>query len=397
MALPPGSRLGRAFECIGSAVLPRISEESEFGIAGRWKHEFSRAVKEGKPIDEALLLVPAEFREACSSLDSDALASLVELEAEVGFIYDVKTKKTRRSEDPRSAGFTETFNRIDFAGVVDQVACVVDIKTGYKDVDPAAKNWQLRGAVVALAAEAGVTQGRGAILYLREGQKARWDIAEFDQLQLDADGHELDELEGYIERVKRKGEPPTLRKGEWCLNCPSKLYCPAFTSLIRMFVKNDVAAVATMKELLTPELAAEARANAKLLHHALKNLDNALYSYARESGGIKLPNGRTWGPHVVPRDEIDGVAAYEVLKETYGQDTAIAASKFEVSKERIYESMRAVQQAEVDAGAKKRPLTELEREALAKLRSSGAITKVEKEVFEEYQRTDEGSAVNPQS
>lgn len=384
MALPPGSRLGRAFECLGSATLPRISEESEFGISGRWKHEFSRAVKEGKPVDEAVLLVPAEFREACSSLDSDALASLAELEAEVGFIYDVRTKKTRRSDDPKSAGLNETFNRIDFAGIVDGVACVVDIKTGYKDVEPAAKNWQLRGAAISLATEHGLTHGRGAILYLREGQRARWDIAEYDQLQLDADGLELQDLDGRIERVKRKGEAPSLRKGDWCGNCGSKLYCPAFTALIRMFVKDDVAAVATLKEQLTPELAAEARANASLLRNALKNLDNALYSFARETGGIKLPSGRVWGPHVVARDEIDGVLAYEVLKETYGQDTAIAASEFKVSKERIYESMRAVQKAELDAGAKKRPLTELEREALAKLRAAGAITKVDKEVFEEH-------------
>lgn len=385
MALPSGSRLGRAFECIGSAVLPRISEETEFGIAGRWKHEFARAVKEGKPTDEALLLVPAEFREACGSLDSDALSGLLELQAEVGFIYDVKTKKTRRCEDPREAGFTETFNRIDFAGIVDSVACVVDIKTGFKDVEPAAKNWQLRGAALSLATEAGLTHARGAILYLREGQRARWDIAEYDQLQLDADSAELDELDNRIGKVKRKGESPSLRRGEWCLNCPSKLFCPAFTAIIRMFVKDDVAAVGATKAMLTPELAAEARATAKLVHHALKNLDNALYSYARESGGIELPNGRVWGPHTVSRDEIDGVMAYEVLKETYGQDTAIAASKFDVSKERIYESMRAVQQAELDAGAtKKRPLTELEREALAKLRAAGAITKVEKEVFEEH-------------
>lgn len=384
MALPPGSRLGRAFECIGSAVLPRISEETEFGIAGRWKHDFARAVKEGKSSDEALMLVPAELREACSSLDVDALSSLAALEAEVGFIYDVKARKTRRSDDPRSAGFTETFNRIDFAGVIDAAACVVDIKTGFKDVEPAAKNWQLRGAAVSLAAEKGLTQARGAILYLREGQKARWDIAEYDQLQLDADGVELDDLADRAERVRRKGEPPTLRRGEWCLNCPSKLYCPAFTSIIRMFVKDDVAAVSATKTQLTPEMAAEARATAKLLHHALKNLDNALYTYARESGGIKLPSGRVWGPHVVARDEIDGALAYEVLKDTYGQDTAIAASKFEVSKERIYESMRAVQSAEVDAGAKKRPLTELEREALGKLREAGAIAKVEKEVFEEH-------------
>lgn len=388
MAFTTGSRLTRAMECTGSVIIPRISEESEAGIAGRWKHAFVEALKAKKPLEEALAAAPAEYREACESLDSTALEGLDELESELRLAYDVKTKKARRDVEPEATGFDEVFARTDLGGVIVDTACVIDVKTGRHDVEPARVNWQLLSAAVALAQLHQLSKARVAILYLREGCRARWDIAELDGLDLDTAAMKMEELADRVSRIRKKAETPPVRMGEWCKFCPSKLYCPAHTGLIRLFVKDDVAAAGAVKALLTPELAREAKAQADIVRNALRNLDNALYSYAREVNGIDLGDGRKWGPHVVARDELNPELAYETLKADFGLDVAIAASKFEVTKKGINGAMRVVQKSVVDAGGEKPTLAELERQTFGRLRSVGALTKVEKEVFEEY-RADE--------
>jgi hypothetical protein len=150
-----------------------------------------------------------------------------------------------------------------------------------------------------------------------------------------------------------------------------------------MFVKDDVAAVGALRAMLTPELAREAKAKADLIRNALRNLDSAIYSYARENP-IPVGDGKVWGPRVVRRDNVDGPLSYQLLNETYGLDVAVKASTFDVTKKGVREAMRLVQQSIVEAGGEKPTLVELERQALGRLRNAGAISSVEKEVFEEH-------------
>jgi CRISPR/Cas system-associated exonuclease Cas4 (RecB family) len=370
-------------ECVGSAVISRVSEETEFGIAGRWKHAFLEALREGASIEEAASKVPAEYREACESLDSAALKGLEALQSEVGLKFNVKSRVGALCADPMDTGFDDIYARTDLGGVLDDVACVIDVKTGRHDVESARNNWQLLAAAIALSQLRQLSKARVAILYLREGQKARWDIADLDGLDLETAMMQLEQLGERISRIRKKGETPPVRMGEWCRFCPSKLYCPAHTSLIRMFVKDDVAAVNTLKALLTPEMARQAKAQADLVRNALRNLDSALYSYARENP-IPVGDGKVWGPRVVQRDVVDGPLSYQLLNETYGLDVAVKASTFDVTKKGVREAMRVVQQSIVEAGGEKPTLVELERQALGRLRDAGAIVKVEKEVFEEH-------------
>lgn len=384
MSLTTGSRLGRAMECVGSAIIPRISEETEHGIAGRWKHAFIEAVKNGEPLENALNVVPPEYREACESLDASAVQGFELLSAELELCYDVRKRTARKGIAPDATGFDDIYARTDLGGVIDDVACAIDVKTGRHDVEPAKSNWQLKVAALALRALHSLSTARVAVLYLREGQRARWDIADLDALDLDAAAAELEQLADRVSRIRKKAETPPVRTGEWCKWCPSKLYCPAHTALIRMFVKDDVAAVGAVKSQLTPELAREAKAQADLVRNALRNLDNALYTFARENGGIPLGNGRVWGPRVVQRDELDSELSYKLLRDSFGVDVAAKASTFDVTKKGIKDAMRLVQQNVVDAGGEKPTLVELERSTFGALRSAGAIKSVEKEVFEEH-------------
>lgn len=390
MAFTTGSRANRAMECIGSTVLSRVSEQTDDGIKGTWKHDFLRAVKQHKPLEEALAAVPAEYREACESLDVDAIKGLEVLEAELELSYNVKSRVARRDVPPELTDFDDVYAKTDLGGVMqdgagESVVCVIDVKTGRHDVEAARINWQLLCAAVALSQLHQISKARVGILYLREAQRARWDIADLDAVDLDTAAVALEQLRERHERARKKDETPPLRTGSWCRYCPSKLYCPAHVALIKLFATDQLGAVTSIKELLTPALAREAKAKADLVRAALKNLDNALYSYARETGGIKLGNGRVWGPRVVPRDELDAELAYETLKADYGLDVAIAASKFEVTKKGINDAMRVVQKSVVDAGGKKPTLVELEGQTFGRLRAVGALNKVEKEVFEEYQ------------
>lgn len=401
MAFSTGSRLGRAMECVGSAVLSRVSEESEAGTAGRWKHLFLEAVKNKTPLEDALNVVPPEYREACASLDVEAVEGLDELQPELELAYDVRTRKARAGIAPEATEYSEVYARTDLGGLMhagdEPIVCVIDVKTGHRDVEPARTNWQLLSAAVALSVQHGVSRARVAVLYLRENARARWDIADLDGLDLDTSAAAMEQLLERVERArKNKADAPPVRMGEWCRYCPSKLYCPAHTGLIKLFAVDQAGAVAGIKALLTPELAREAKAKADLVRAALKNLDNALYSYARDIGGIALGDGRKWGPHVVEKDDLNDELAYETLKGDYGLEVAIAASKFEVTKKGIGDAMRLVQKSVVDAGGKKPTLKELEAQAFGRLRSVGALNKVEKEVFEEY-RTDDVSAATPPS
>lgn len=379
-----GSRLGRAMECTASAVIPRISEQTEFGDMGRWKHAFVEELRKGTPLEQAALTVPAEYREACESLDTGALRGLEMLESELRLSYNVKTREAKRDVEPDATGFDDVFARTDLGGVIDDVACIIDVKTGRHDVESARTNWQLLAAAVALAQLRQLSAARVGILYLRENQKARWDIADLDGLDLETAAGTMEQLADKVSWIRRKGEQPPVRMGDWCKFCPSKLYCPAHTGLIRLFVKDDVEAIVSIKAQLTPELAREAKAKADIIRNALRNLDNSLYSYAREIGGIPIGDGKVWGPRSVQRDEMDGPLAYQQLQEQYGLDVAVAASTFNVTKKGVRESMRIVQQSIVDAGGEKPTLVELERQALGRLRGAGAITTVTKEVFEEH-------------
>jgi CRISPR/Cas system-associated exonuclease Cas4 (RecB family) len=220
MAFITGSRLNRAMECTGSVIISRISEETEAGNAGRWKHAFIEKLRAGMPLEQAAAEVPAEYREACESLDAAALNGLEMLESELRLAYNVRSRVAQRDVEPDATGFDDVFARTDLGGVIDGVACVIDVKTGRYDVESARNNWQLLAAALALAQLHQLSAARVAILYLRDGQRARWDIADLDGLDLETAAMQLEQLADKVSWIRKKGEQPPVRMGEWCKFCP---------------------------------------------------------------------------------------------------------------------------------------------------------------------------------
>lgn len=370
MNLITASGLHRAMHCGASRLLPVVRTESHWAARGTAIHKYLEdAARVGR--EEALSLVPDEYRGACEVIDLDRLpVDAGAWAAEVAFAYDPNRdmgrelgRSTERDYSGREDG--EITGTADLVGLTPDAVVIIDVKTGFGDLPAPDRNWQLRFLALAAARTYGRHRAVVSLLWIREGEEPVAQSAVFDDLDLDAFADELRQLQ------HRTDDAPTT--GPWCKYCPSFTSCPAQTAMIRHAVSDTGLQELSELKPLSPQHAAVAWERIKAVRAVIKHVEAALYAYAKEQP-FELPDGKVVR-HTVTRqwEDLDGAVARQVLREMYGDATADDACSFSTSK-------AAIERALKDRVEKLAPA---KREVMERIRAAGGVVQKRSEGVKE--------------
>lgn len=308
------SALPRSLNCDGSLVLPRAELHSEWADAGSDEHEeLARQVIAGTLPERLARIVPPGAR------------------AEVIVAYDASTGEGRIVGDKDGRDYTgfapyEIPGKVDVIGLDGETVVIIDWKTGYKEVDPAERNWQLWGYALAVCRALRKSEARIYIAYTNQpGQPIdehtldAYDLADFakrlNQLQL---------REAALGKSYRGGIQPTTKEGPWCGHCASKSRCASKTGLLVQISQKGLAVIGDTE--LTGERARDAHLEIERIDQLLKEAKARREKWVDENGPIDLGNGKAWGR--MPRKGnrvLDGDKAVQAIREVVGE----SAKEFE--------------------------------------------------------------------
>lgn len=345
------SSLPRLLNCPGSAVLPRAETASIWADAGHDEHAELADIK-ALPPELAKLVPPAAM-------------------SEVKLAFDVATREGRVIGDGigreyGEIGPFEIAGSADVVGVDGDAAVVIDWKTGYLDVEPAATNPQL--AFYALAASRALSLDRAIvrIVYTKTG---RVDEAELGPLDLAPFGDALEQLfvrVQSLEAAKKRGEQTSTKEGRWCRYCPSKAFCPSKNALLVQLSGRGLTVVGDMT--MTADKAADAYREFVRVEQLVKDAKARLTAYVDANGPIDLGNGRMFGRYQRQGDErLDGSVAMRAIREVVGE----SAKEFESIAIELRTSKAALTRAAKAIGEKPKLATAV----VNKIRELGGATR----------------------
>lgn len=371
MTLPSASKLGLAFTCLGSAVLPRVDSLNEHADKGNAKHAFlALCLKLGR--DAALAEVPEEYRADCAALDVSELpaSQAGQWLAEVAFAFDVVSGEARIlgeniGREYAAHGRTERdiAGSADLVGLTPDAVVVIDYKTGRMPVTRCRDNWQMRGLAVMAARALGRSRAQAAVLYLDDDGRPRYDWASWDAFDLDGFAAEMQHMGGIV--LDKTAGLPTLRTGSHCRYCPALTTCPAQGAFVRQLVATPTETLAELEAgLKDDETARLVFERVEAVEAVIKKAKAALYDRAC-SRPIPLGNGEAFGLTESSRESLKGNVAWDVIAKLHGPAVADAAVELDATKAGIKRALAAV------ATETGRKVTALEREALDAIRAAG--------------------------
>jgi Protein of unknown function (DUF2800) len=303
------SSIARLRNCPSSAVMARAENHNEWADKGHEEHEELARLGD-LPINLAELLPP-------------------NARAEVKLGYDVASRVGRiigegSDRDYGTPGAFEIVGSCDVLGVDGDQVVVLDWKTGFNDVEPAASNGQLHFYALAAVRALGKTSARISIVYTKTG---RVDSHELDALDLAEFAGELERLHVTVasrQAAKQRGEILDTKEGSWCRHCASKHVCASKNALLVQVATGGLAVVGDAE--LTPQRATAAYEQIVRVEQLVKDARKRLETYVDERGPIDLGNGRSYGRYSRPGNEsLDGAVAVQAIREVVGE----SAKEFE--------------------------------------------------------------------
>lgn len=350
------SGLARLLACLGSAVLPRFENHNEWADLGNEEHDDLSDL--ANLPDELAALVPPGAR------------------SEVKLAFDVATGVGRiigegAGRSYGEIGPTEAAGSTDVLGVQGDAVVIVDWKTGFADVEPAASNAQLWFYALAACRALGKDRAIVRIVYTKTG---RVDEAEIDALDLASFANRLAALHPRIAAAKERkarGEMVETREGAWCKHCPSKSVCPSKVGLLAQVASGGLAVIGDTE--MTPARAAAAYEQLVRFEGMVKDARKRLETYVDEQGPLDLGNGRMYGRYQRKGNEkIDGAVAVRAIREVLGAELA---AEFEATAIVPTTSKAAIDRAaKAVTGSTTTKPTALARAVLAKTRELGGVT-----------------------
>ena len=372
-----GSALERVHACPSSEALPHAEEVNAWQERGNAVHEFLARVPEmGR--DDALGLVPAEWREVCEAIDVDLFpaGASASFSAEVAIAYDMDRDTARvlgsgidRQYDRHGLAPSEIPGSMDSVGVASDRVAISDYKSPWADLPPATRNRQMRFYALAAARAYDRSTAVVMVIRVREDGTPSIDKAVFDSMDL----HEIAaEVREAVTRARAAvASPPESRPdlvvGSHCRWCPAARFCPAQAH--QLVALADGSAEADIMAGITPELAALALERVTQAKRALERVEWTLRDYASRNP-IPLPDGRVYGPRRVSTDVLDAERTARVLEKLdgYGPEAAQAAVESKVTKGSV---IKIVDDHARDLGV---TLKSERARVLDALRAGGAIT-----------------------
>lgn len=329
------SGVPRALACAASLALPRHKFASPDADAGTERHaDAENAIDTGAAEDVLPARVVAMIRE------DD------EVQTERGFAYDCAADTGRdlghvtHRQYPTLAPF-EIPGTADLVIVGGGRAIVVD-KKGFLKVGPAETNEQTMTLALGVARHYGLQEVTVVIFYEIGGT----DVAVIGSLDLDVHAERLRELQFAAVRARTALLAGTIADlaipGAHCSFCESFLSCPKKSAEV---IEVGSAEMAVRVESSIPFEDDEEAARAFDLLGRIKMLaqriESALYARAGERQ-FRLRDGRVFGARDKQGNrEIDADAAYQLIRERYGQKVADASVKRKVAQKWIEDALKA--------------------------------------------------------
>lgn len=354
------SALSRLLSCDGSLVLPKAELHSDFADQGSDEHEeLARQVTTKTLPPRLARIVPDGAR------------------VEVKVAFDVATGQARiigegSGRDYGTPSPFEIVGSLDVLAIDQDAVVVIDWKTGYKEVDPASRNWQLWGYGLAAARALGKSRAVIRIAYTNmPGQPI--DEHELDTFDLADFARRLAGLHVREARLKSEyqaGQVPATREGSWCRHCASKSRCPSKVGLLVQVSTRGLAVVGDTA--LTPERAREAHFEIERLDQLVQEAKRRREAYVDEHGPIDLGNGKLFGR--VPRQgarQLDGTLAVQAIREVVGEN----AKEFEALAVERKTSQAALKRAAQMFGVPGKSPEKIKNEIVAKLEALGGVTR----------------------
>jgi hypothetical protein len=368
------SSFERVQRCAASSALPQNGTTSQYAEKGIDGHAalaaFVCQIREGVSLDAALVNCPDEWAGLCESIAPMA----PHLRPELAFAMDVTTGSARvlgeniqrhyQLEDNEVAGTA------DLAGTIDDVAVVIDLKTGFADVAHPERNQQL--AMLALMAERawGCNRAKVAIVRCHEGGEPRWVWADLDVFDLDQTFSEVQRAAVAVHEAAetiREGRLPSTQEGAWCRHCNAVLSCPSKQGLIKRLANG-----AEMDELdlmlpLDSKTAGIAWERLQTARRLLQRVEAACHSALEQFGALELPSGKLLKKVTTDGNErLHGDTVHWVVDELFGEEAAFEVVERTATKKRLEETMRKMLGR---GGAAKA------REVLDEVRRRGGVTR----------------------
>lgn len=363
MTLVTGSGLERFMNCRAANVLHR-SFDAEPGYAalrGTEIHAYLERIANGISPEASLEQVDDHFVDACRDIDLASIADVLQLAPEVSLAYHPSTDTARvlgaalgREYTRAGVADDEVPLTVDVAGIrVEEdgrrIGIVVDFKTGYRRVTPAARNHQMRGGALALARAFDLDEVRVQLIYLREGRPAWRERATFSAFDLDMYAGEL-ALRNRLAITDRAayaetGKEPESTRGSWCEFCPSVHACSAIVNLVRAAASGDEFDGILRSAPLQPEVIADAWRRLRDIEKPLKLLKSTLYAAAKnhpvllevQPDGTELWLGET---NVLGKTKIDPTIAAAVISEMVDADAVMESAKIEIIQGRLEDAIK---------------------------------------------------------
>lgn len=351
---PTASALPRLMNCTASAVLSRAENHNEWSESGHDEHEdLAEQTLAGTLPGHLARLVPPSPR------------------VEVKVAYDVSTRTGRiigegSGRDYGTPGPFEIVGSFDVGGVDGDRVVIVDWKTGFADVEPAATNSQLWFYALAACRAFGLDKAVIRIVYTNQG--GRCDEHEIDALDLAEFAGRLEALHTRIaalQAARKRGEILETREGSWCKHCASKPYCPSKNALLVQVAEHGLAVIGDAE--MTPQRAAGAYEQIVRVEQLVKEARKRLETYVEERGPIDLGGGRMFGRYVRKGNErLSGDAAVQAIAEIVGE----SAKEFESVAIERKTTKAAIERAAKSLGCKRGTATAVVR----RIREIGGAT-----------------------
>jgi len=352
----------------GEPVTDDTADESVDAARGTAIHAYLERVMGGTPRAAALALVPLDVAETCEGIRLDALPKG---RPEVAYVLDVATGQAREIQrtEHRSYG---ALGPSEIPGTADLVVpatnnrgtpMVVDWKTGFEPVTPAADNLQLAFHALCVRALTGASEVAVAICRIAPDGRHAVDAHVLDAIELDTALERLRAVVAAIHAARTArvdGARPAVRESQHCKWCPAKPSCPSYAAEAATLARLDDGWTDSVRaQLANPADAAYWWQRIEKADHVLKEIRKLLRARVAQ-GAIPLPGGYEVREVPTARRRIDGKRALAVLRERFGNDVAEAAAEVKVSQKSLREACG-----------------DLSEEVMAALEADGAVTRFE--------------------
>lgn len=364
------SSIPRLLQCPVSALLPQHDYKTKYAEDGTNHHaDLEAAIDVG---DEDA--IPAHIL----SLVQEGDVMITEL----AFAYDPVADTARELGRITREQYATLVREGELPGKPDLIIkgngriIIVDHKS-FEEVDDAERNAQAATYALMAARAWGYDECDVSISYRATWRKPSY--ATLNALDLASHGDRLRKLRSDIEAASQQPQL-FINDGKHCKYCPAFLSgCSRQEALARRVKSGELARQA---ESLIPLHDDDEAATALDLLERIKmfkqRLEAAIHARAAERP-IPRPDGTVWGPRETEGNRsIDGDAAYELLREKYGQAVADKAVTRDATQKGIE---AALKQAGVKSASKAKD------SIMKQLEETGKVARKKKTVWEAYDPT----------